>query len=156
MASLTPTQSPAVLSQPAALGTGSLTVIDPELKFPRIQSILLSFQREIWKDSVFEFNFIHKRGRNLTGGYNVNQANIAATDPRCQRRNLPLGLVDRDEQCAPAATPCLISKFKNSSGAAYTTTSFRSDFSADNSAQPSFGTNATANSVAATARSLHS
>ena len=153
MASLTPTQSPAVLSQPAALGTGSLTVIDPELKFPRIQSILLSFQREIWKDSVFEFNFIHKRGRNLTGGYNVNQANIAATDPRCPGETF-LSAWSTVMNNAAAATPCLISKFKNSSGVAYTTTSFRSDFSADNSAQPSFGTNATANSVAATARSL--
>jgi len=144
---------PADLSQPAALGTGSLTVIDPELKFPRIQSILLSFQREIWKDSVFEFNFIHKRGRNLTGGYNVNQANIAATDPRCPGETF-LSAWSTVMNNAAAATPCLISKFKNSSGVAYTTTSFRSDFSADNSAQPTFGTNATANSVAATARSL--
>ena len=154
IASLTPTQSPAVLAQPAALGTGSLTVIDPELKYPRIQSFLVSFQRELWKDTVFEFNFIHKRGRNLTGGYNVNQANISATDPRCPNTNFLQDWKTVMAPTAPAQTPCLIALFRDSAGAFYNTTTFRSDFSADNSSQPTLGTGATANSVAATARAL--
>jgi hypothetical protein len=152
--SLTPTQSPADLAQPTAFGTGSLTVIDPELKYPRIQSILLSFQRELWKNSVFEFNFIHKRGRNLTGGYNVNQANIFATDSRCPNTNFLQDWIAVMAPIAPTQTPCLIGLFRNSSGALYNTTTFRSDFSADNTSQPTFGTGATANSVAATARAL--
>lgn len=154
MQSLTPTQSPAVLSQPAALGTGSLTVIDPELKYPRIQSFLVSFQRELWKNSVFEFNFIHKRGRSLTGGYNVNQANVTATDPRCPNTNFLQDWKTVMAPTAPAQTPCLIGLFRDSAGALYNTTTFRSDFSADNGSQPTLGTGATANSVAATARAL--
>ncbi len=76
-----PTSSPDVLRQPAAFGTGSVNVIDPDLKFPRIHSWTLSFQREIWGGNVFEFNYIGKKGVNLFGGYNSNQVNVNANLP---------------------------------------------------------------------------
>lgn len=78
---ITPNASPTVLQQPPAYGTGSINVIDPELRFPRIHSWTLSFQREIWKNNVIEVNYIGKKGRNLLGGYNSNNVNIHARVP---------------------------------------------------------------------------
>jgi hypothetical protein len=76
-----PTSSPSVLRQPAAFGTGSVNIIDPELKFPRVHSWTLSFQREIWGNNVIEVNYIGKKGTNLFGGYNSNQVDINAGIP---------------------------------------------------------------------------
>ncbi len=76
--SITPNSSPTVLQQPPAYGTGSINVIDPDLRFPRIHSWTASFQREIWKNNVIEFNYIGKKGRNLLGGYDSNNVNINA------------------------------------------------------------------------------
>lgn len=78
---VTPTSSPDILRQPRAFGTGSINVIDPDLKFPRIHSWTLSFQREIWGGNVFEFNYIGKKGVNLFGGYNSNQVDVNAGIP---------------------------------------------------------------------------
>lgn len=79
LTNLAPTQTPDALRQPAAFGTGSINVIDPELQFPRIHSWSLSLQREIFKDNVLEFNYIGKKGTHLFGGYNSNQVNIFAS-----------------------------------------------------------------------------
>jgi len=73
-----PTASPATLRQPAAFGTGSINVIDPDLVFPRIHSWTVSFQRELWGGNVFEFNYVGKKGTHLFGGYNSNQVNVNA------------------------------------------------------------------------------
>jgi len=80
---LIPTQTPAAARQPAAFGGLSTSVIDPDLQFPQIHEWSISFQRELFKDNVFEFNYIGKHAVHLLGGYNVNQVNIFATDPRC-------------------------------------------------------------------------
>jgi hypothetical protein len=74
--SVAPTGSPDQLRTPPAFSTGSTTVIDPDLKFPAIHNWSLSFQRELFWDNVFEFNYIGKKATNLFGGYNVNQADI--------------------------------------------------------------------------------
>lgn len=79
IAGLTPTSTPAALRQPAAFGTGSISVIDPDLQFPQIHEWSASFQREIWKSNVIEVNYIGKHGVHLLGGYNVNQANVFAS-----------------------------------------------------------------------------
>jgi len=78
---LYPTATTTALRQPAAFGTGSINVIDPDLQFPQIHSWSLSFQREITKNNVFEFNYIGKHGVHLLGGYNVNQVNVFAKVP---------------------------------------------------------------------------
>jgi hypothetical protein len=78
ISSLVPTSTPDVIRQPAAFGTGSTNVIDPDLQFPQIHSWSLSFQREVWKNNVVEVNYIGKHGVHLLGGYNVNQVNIFA------------------------------------------------------------------------------
>jgi hypothetical protein len=81
IAGLTPALTPAAARQPAAFGTGSTSVVDPDLQFPQVHSFSVSFQREIFKGNVFEFNWIRKHAVHLLGGYNVNQANIFARVP---------------------------------------------------------------------------
>lgn len=81
IASLVPAITPGTARQPAAFGTGSTSVIDPDLQFPQIHSFSLSFQREIGNGNVVEVNYIRKHAVHLLGGYNVNQANIFAKVP---------------------------------------------------------------------------
>jgi hypothetical protein len=76
--SITPTTSPEILRTPPAFSTGSINVIDPNIKFPRIHSWTLSFQREILGDNIVEVNYIGKKGTSLLGGYDANQVNINA------------------------------------------------------------------------------
>jgi hypothetical protein len=81
--SLVPTGTPSAFRTPALFGTGSITVLDTDLKFPEVHSWSLSFQREIPTGIVFEVNYIGKHGTNLFGGYNSNQVNINARHPGC-------------------------------------------------------------------------
>ena len=71
-----PTLSPAELRTPPAFGTGSIAVIDPDIKYPSIHNWTLSFQRELFAGNVFEFNYIGKKATNLPGGYNSNAVDI--------------------------------------------------------------------------------
>lgn len=75
---LAPTSTPTSLRTPPAFGTGSINVIDPDLRFPQIHSWVGSFQREFFGKNVFEFNYIGKHGSHLLGGYNVNQVDVNA------------------------------------------------------------------------------
>ena len=80
IAGLAPTSTPDSLRQPPAFGTGSVSVIDPDLQFPQVHEWSLSFQREIG-NNVVEVNYIGKHAVHLLGGYNVNQVNIFAGVP---------------------------------------------------------------------------
>lgn len=80
VAALAPTSTPDALRQPAAFGTGSISVIDRDLQFPQVHEWSLSFQREVGKH-VVEVNYIGKHAVHLLGGYNVNQANVFASVP---------------------------------------------------------------------------
>ncbi len=82
-ASLVPTGTPSVSRTAAAFGTGSITILDNDIKFPEIHSWSLSFQRELPSGIIFEANYIGKKGTNLFGGYNANQTNINARHPGC-------------------------------------------------------------------------
>ncbi len=75
---LTPTSSPSVLRQPPAFGTSLQTVFDPRSVYPEVYSWSVSFQRELFANSVLEVNYIGKRGEHLFGSYNANQADINA------------------------------------------------------------------------------
>jgi hypothetical protein len=75
IAALVPTATPSALRQPPIFGTGSTSVIDPDLQFPQIHEWSLSFQRE-FNRNVIEVNYIGKHGVHLLGGYNVNQVNV--------------------------------------------------------------------------------
>jgi hypothetical protein len=80
IAALAPTSTPDSLRQPASFGTGSISVIDPDLEFPQVHEWSLSFQREIGKN-VVEVNYIGKHAVHLLGGYNVNQVDVFASVP---------------------------------------------------------------------------
>ncbi|HKG47640.1 MAG TPA: carboxypeptidase regulatory-like domain-containing protein [Pyrinomonadaceae bacterium] len=83
---LTPTQTPESLRQPLPFGTGSISVIDPDLQFPQIHEWSFSVQREIG-NNVVEVNYIGKHAVHLLGGYNVNQVNIFASVPGVSEAN---------------------------------------------------------------------
>ncbi len=86
IASLTPTQTPDSLRQPLPFGTGSISVVDPDLQFPQVHEWSLSFQREI-RNNVVEVNYIGKHAVHLLGGYNVNQVNVFASVPGVTETN---------------------------------------------------------------------
>ena len=65
--------TPLQFRQPAAFGVGTLNVVDPDLVYPRTHQYAISFQREIGWKNVLEINYIGRQGRNLFGGYDVNQ-----------------------------------------------------------------------------------
>src|SRR5688572_817628 len=73
--------TPESFRQPPAFSTNGLTVMDPNVQFPTIHSLSLSFQQEVWDGNVIEVNYINKKGRNLFGGYNTNQVSLDGTLP---------------------------------------------------------------------------
>lgn len=75
---LTPTTTPLTERQPAAFGTGLQTVFDPRSEYPEVQSWSVSYQQEFFGKNLLEINYIGKRGDNLFGAYNANEANINA------------------------------------------------------------------------------
>jgi hypothetical protein len=86
VAALTPTTTPDSLRQPPSFGTGSISVMDPDLEFPQVHEWSLSVQREIGKN-VVEVNYIGKHAVHLLGGYNVNQVNVFASVPGVTESN---------------------------------------------------------------------
>lgn len=107
--SLIPSQTPAQARQPAAFGSGSTSVIDPDLQFPQIHEWSASFQREIGKSNVVEVNYIGKHGVHLLGGYNANQVNIFTTDPRCGSQTFVQAFIQAQDAGNAANTNCLAS-----------------------------------------------
>jgi hypothetical protein len=69
--------TPLQFRQPGAFSTNSLNVVDPDLKYPRTHQYSISFQREIGSKNVLEINYIGRQGRDLFGGYDVNQVDIS-------------------------------------------------------------------------------
>ncbi|HET6979588.1 MAG TPA: carboxypeptidase regulatory-like domain-containing protein [Pyrinomonadaceae bacterium] len=68
--------TPLQFRQPAAFSTNTLNVVDPDLVYPRTHQYSVSFQREIGGKNVIEVNYIGRQGRNLFGGYDVNQVDF--------------------------------------------------------------------------------
>ena len=69
--------TPLGFRQPAPFNaTNTVTVVDPELKYPRTHQYSVSFQRDIGWKTVLEVNYIGRQGKNLFGGYDANQVNI--------------------------------------------------------------------------------
>jgi hypothetical protein len=102
---LTPTLTPAQLSQPPAFSTSSINVVDPDLKFAETHQWFAGVQREIWGKNVVEVNYIGRRSVNLFGAYDVNQVDIFARDPRCPENFLQAFNTVR---ASTTATSCLI------------------------------------------------
>ncbi|HKY44202.1 MAG TPA: carboxypeptidase regulatory-like domain-containing protein [Pyrinomonadaceae bacterium] len=68
--------TPLAFRQPTAFSTNTLNVVDPDLVYPRTHQYAVSFQHEIWGKNVLEVNYIGRQGRNLFGGYDVNQVDF--------------------------------------------------------------------------------
>lgn len=130
IAGLNPTLTPAAARQPPAFGALSTSVIDPDLQFPQIHSWSVSFQREITKSNVFEFNYIGKHGVHLLGGYNVNQVDIFATDPRCGSQTFVQAFIQA-QVAATATNPNCLASLLTGGLATGNSVAFRTQFSAD-------------------------
>lgn len=82
--SLTPTVTPLVGRQPAAHGTGIITVVDPaSLEAPQVHQWGLSVQHDVGWGFVVEASYVGRRGHNLFGGYDANAPKINAFDSVC-------------------------------------------------------------------------
>lgn len=71
-----PTRSPNDLRQPTAFSNANNTVVDPNFETPQTNMWSFGVQRELFRQTVLEVNYIGRRAHNLLGAYNVNQAEI--------------------------------------------------------------------------------
>lgn len=103
--SLVPTQTPDQLRQPPAFSTAGITLVDPDTQYPESHQWFAGVQREIGWNNVLEVNYIGRRGVHLFGGYDSNQVNILARDPRCSENFLQAFNALR---ASTTATSCLV------------------------------------------------
>ena len=68
--------TPLAFRTPPAYSVNTLTVVDPDLTYPRTHQWGFSVQREIGWNSVLEVNYIGREGRKLFSAYDVNQVDI--------------------------------------------------------------------------------
>ncbi|MDQ3633682.1 MAG: TonB-dependent receptor [Acidobacteriota bacterium] len=127
---LAPSSTPNVLRQPSAFGSGTLTVIDRDLVFPEVHQYFVGVQREIGFKSVLEINYIGKRGEHLFGGYNANQTNLSATDPRCGSQTFLQSFIQA-QNAANATMPNCIASLLTGGTANGSSAAFRSQFSSE-------------------------
>jgi len=123
---LTPTSTPDVLRTPPALSTNSITVVDSDFQYPEVYSWFFGFQREVLGGNLLEVNYIGKRGVHLFGGYDANQINLGASDPRCPGQTFLSAFVEA--QNAANATNCLMTLLNGTNGTPSTLAAFRSTF----------------------------
>jgi len=121
--------TPASLRQPPPFSNNSITVVDPSLRSPKTYQWGASLQREVGWSSVVEVNYIGRKGVGLYGGYDVNQANIFARDPRFGQNFLEAFNALRASSTAtsPLINALLTGDPNNNAG----TTQFRSLFSSE-------------------------
>ncbi|MDQ3130282.1 MAG: TonB-dependent receptor [Acidobacteriota bacterium] len=110
---LTPTLTPDALRQTPAFSPSGITLVDPDLQFPENHQWFVGFQRELWAKNVLEINYIGRRGTHLFGGYDANQVNILASDPRCPENFLQAFNALR---ASTTANSCLINLLFTGSG----------------------------------------
>jgi hypothetical protein len=71
-----PDVPPDSLSQPAAFGNSTVTVVDPNLETATTHMWAFGIQRELAKNTVLSFDYVGRRAHNLYGAYNANQPEI--------------------------------------------------------------------------------
>ncbi|HLM58251.1 MAG TPA: carboxypeptidase-like regulatory domain-containing protein [Pyrinomonadaceae bacterium] len=69
--------TPLAFRTPPAYSVNSISVVDPNLTYPRTHQYGLSVQRELGWKSVLEVNYIGRLGRKLFGSYDANQVDIS-------------------------------------------------------------------------------
>ncbi|HEX7957465.1 MAG TPA: carboxypeptidase-like regulatory domain-containing protein, partial [Pyrinomonadaceae bacterium] len=68
--------TPLAFRTPPPFSVNSISVVDPDLTYPRTHQYGFSVQRELGWKSVVEVNYIGRLGRKLFGAYDVNQVDI--------------------------------------------------------------------------------
>ncbi|HET6892048.1 MAG TPA: TonB-dependent receptor, partial [Pyrinomonadaceae bacterium] len=70
------TTTPLAFRTPPPFSVNTLTVVDPNMTYPRTHQYGFSVQREFGWNTVLEVNYIGRRGQKLYGGYDANQVII--------------------------------------------------------------------------------
>lgn len=68
--------TPESLTQPAAFGLGTITVVDPNLRAPKTNMWGLDIQRDIGKGIIVDIAYIGRKAWGLFGAYDINQVDI--------------------------------------------------------------------------------
>lgn len=102
---VTPPSTPNALRQPPSFGLSTVTVVDPDTRYPESHQWFVGIQREIWDGNVIEVNYIGRRGTHLFGGYDSNQVDILARHPSCPENFLEAFTTLRNDT---TANSCLI------------------------------------------------
>jgi hypothetical protein len=76
--SLQPTFTPESFITPPPVSSNSMTVVDKDFETPTTHAWAISYQREVWRRTLVEVAYIGRKGDNLFGAYNVNQAEISS------------------------------------------------------------------------------
>jgi hypothetical protein len=71
--SLAPTARPNDFLQPPAASNNLLTVVDTEFESPMTHGWILSYQRELWKNTLLDVTYVGRDASNLFGSYDINQ-----------------------------------------------------------------------------------
>jgi carboxypeptidase family protein/TonB-dependent receptor-like protein len=71
--SLQPTATPESFLQPPPVSSASIRVVDPALQTPMTHGWAMSYQRELFRNTLIEIAYVGRRGEHLFGAYNVNQ-----------------------------------------------------------------------------------
>jgi len=75
--SLQPMVSPADFLQPPPVSSSSIRVMDPNLQTPMTHGWAITYQRALFRNSLFEIAYVGRRAEHLFGAYNVNQVRYA-------------------------------------------------------------------------------
>ena len=71
---LAPAVSPAQFVQPPSASSATITVMDTEFQAPVTQAWAITYQRQLWAQTLFEIGYVGRKAEHLFGAYNVNQA----------------------------------------------------------------------------------
>jgi hypothetical protein len=74
--SLAPTANPGAFLQPPNNTNNTMRVFDPEFQIPTTHGWAISYQRRLFKQTLFEVAYVGRRASHLFGAYNVNQVEI--------------------------------------------------------------------------------
>jgi hypothetical protein len=71
-----PTSSPADFVQPPPRSSALITVMDPEFQTPITNAWAISYQRQLFGNTLFEIAYVGRRAEHLFGAYDANQVKL--------------------------------------------------------------------------------
>lgn len=90
--------------------TVDIRAFDENLRTPYVQEWSLSLQREVWRNTSLEVRYVGNRGVGLYRGYDINEVNILAHDPKTGQRfidafRIAQGNLEAFKRARPTGTP---------------------------------------------------